>query len=73
MVDTVNIAAAQNVIQSSQRAQTAGIAALRQNQQQTQAVIDQLQKSLDQAKNITTGAPSASTKAPRGTFLDISV
>jgi hypothetical protein len=75
MVDPVSSAAINSLIRT-QTTTSAGIAALKSNQQAQQAIIDQLQKGLDQNK-VLMNQPSApapaqgSSTLPRGSLVDV--
>lgn len=74
MVDAVSSNGGLNNLLRAQSAQTsAGVEALRSNGKQAAAVIDQLQKTLNQQKNLTgqLSATAVDTNLPRGSLVDI--
>lgn len=79
MVDSVTNSAISSLLKAQSTGTSASIAALKSNQQATQAIIDQLQSGLNQAKGASTlTATLASSNPPpsnlpRGSLVDISV
>lgn len=76
MVDSISRSLISPQLRAQATGVSAGIAALKGNQQATRAIIDQLQKGLDQGKvlanqNVVKSLPQSSAPLPRGSLVDI--
>lgn len=80
MVDRISGSAISSLLRAQTTGVTAGIAALKNNQQAQQAIINQLQKSADEGKQLVaqsaqgTQSPAQlppGTSLPRGSLIDI--
>jgi len=75
MVDSISGAAISSLLRAQTTGISAGMAALKSNQKATQAIINQLQKSVDQNKPSLAVAPQtalmpSSGTLPRGSLVD---
>ena len=77
MVDPVSNAGINSLLRTQSTGTSAAIVALKSNQQAQQAIINQLQQSVDQnkavfaAQSTTKTLPPSSTTLPRGSLLDV--
>ena len=76
MVDSVSAAAAGSVARTQSTALQSSIVGLKSNAQATQAIINQLQQTVDQGKittsqNVTKSIAQSNSPLPRGSLIDI--
>lgn len=81
MLDSVSNAALSTLLRAQNAGTSAGIVALKSNQQATQAIISQLQQTVDQNKPakgvsstaLVTSSAMPSSSLPRGSLVDMLV
>ncbi|MDD5585612.1 MAG: hypothetical protein PHY92_01475 [Alphaproteobacteria bacterium] len=76
MVDPVSTAAISSMLRAQTTGASAGIVALKSNQQAQQAIISQLQQGLDQNKSASNQPPvqtlmPSNAPLPRGSLVDV--